>query len=348
MISKSSNIGTAKVALNLDPGVFYQYARNLGFGQLTGIQLPGEQSGSLKRPQNWSGITLPWMSHGYEVEATALQILSAYAAFANGGLLMRPYIIAERRDVYGRTIWSQKPEVVRRAFKESTAEALLPAFEAVVDSGGTAERAAVEGLRIAGKTGTAQKAENGTYARGKYRASFVGFFPADDPQVAIAVILDEPTKSGYGGVVSAPIFGRIAERWISSDPSLAPALPDVPQQTVETFEMPEIRRMPLMAARSFLSANGLQADQYRDADDQFALVANQVPEVGTGVAPATPVEIEIASPTQVDPAAAELTGLSCRHAVNFLLADRNAVRVRGTGRVTEVRRSNSETIVYCR
>ncbi len=322
VISKSSNIGMAKTALRLDPGVFYQYARNLGFGQLTGISLPGEVSGSLKKPKDWSGITLPWMSHGYEVEATALQMLAAYSAFANGGVLMRPYVVAERRDILGRTVWTRKPEIVRRAFRRSTAEALLPAFVAVVDSGGTGRRAAVEGLRIAGKTGTAHKVEAGRYARDKYRASFVGFFPADDPQVAIIVVLDEPKKSGYGGVVSAPIFARIALRWISSDPSLAPELGAHARPVHdETVEVPEIRGIPLIAARSLLTVNGLKADRYRDVSDPFALVSN------------LPVP--------------NLQGLSCRHAVNWLLAMNKPVRVRGSGRVAHVSRSRDQTVVQC-
>ncbi|MFV1979536.1 MAG: penicillin-binding transpeptidase domain-containing protein [Rhodothermia bacterium] len=348
VISKSSNIGTAKTALRLDPGVFYQYARNLGFGQLTGISIPGEVSGSLKKPQDWSGITLPWMSHGYEVEATPLQILAAYSAFANGGVLMRPYVVAERRDVFGRTVWTRKPEVVRRAFKQSTADALLPAFEAVVDSGGTAERAAVEGLRIAGKTGTAQKVEGGRYARGKYRASFVGFFPAEDPQVAIIVILDEPKKSGYGGVVAAPIFGQIAKRWISSDPSLAPELAAHERPVLdEMVEVPEIRGIPLIAARSFLTVNGLKADRYQDVSDPFALVSNLAPEVGTGVARETRVEIRLATLDDSEDRAANLDGLSCRHAVNWLLAENKAVQVLGSGRVTRVSYSRNQTTIRC-
>jgi len=349
VISVSSNIGMAKTAIRLDPSVFYQYARNLGFGQLSGIELPGEDGGSLKKPQDWSGITLPWMSHGYEVEATPLQILAAYAALANGGVLMRPYLVAERRDVLGRTTWTHEPEVLRRAFKKSTAEALMPAFEAVVDSGGTGHRAAVDGLRIAGKTGTAQKAEDGGYAPGKYRATFVGFFPVEDPQVAIVVVLDEPRKSAYGGVVAAPIFSRIARRWVSSSPVLA-VQPSHPAAAIDhnLVEVPEIRQIPLIAARSFLTVNGLKADTYQGPSDQFALVSAQEPGFGTGVAPETKVEIRLASdvlqPVHAD---ANLEGLSCRHAVNWLIAKGRDPRVRGSGRVTRVRRQAERTIVHC-
>ena len=347
VISKSSNIGTAKVALRLDPGVFYQYARNLGFGQLTEIELPGEVSGSLKRPQDWSGITLPWMSHGYEVEATPLQILTAYSAFANNGLLMRPYVVAERRDGYGHTTWSRKPEVIRRAFRQSTAKTLLPAFEAVVDSGGTAEPAAVAGLRIAGKTGTAQKAENGTYARGKYRASFVGFFPADNPQVAIIVVLDEPTKSGYGGIVSAPIFGRIARRWISSDPSLAPTLQDHLRPTDgPKFDHRRDRSAPLLAARSFVrSVSTSEAVTAAEAGVREHIKAGSVGERTSRLMPGDD-EGAVQSVGNVD--AAAFVGLSCREAVNRLVAEGYRVRVNGVGRVIRLADSGGTKIIRCK
>jgi cell division protein FtsI (penicillin-binding protein 3) len=351
VISKSSNIGTAKTALRLDSGIFFQYARNLGFGQLTGVELPGEVSGSLKPPHDWSGITLPWMSHGYEVEVTPLQILAAYSALANGGLLVRPHIVKERRDAVGRVTWSRKPEVIRRAFKSTTAEALIPAFEAVVDSGGTAEKASVPGLRIAGKTGTAQKAENGRYARGKYRASFVGFFPVDKPQVALIVVLDEPQTSGYGGVVSAPIFSAIARRWVSSDPNIAPNLSKHERSHEDRMlEVPEIKQIPLVAARSLLTASGIRIDAYPRVHDQFALVSAHVsdhPDSRQSLEPATLVEVVAEDANTVDRTVPDVTGLSCRHAVNWLLATNRPVQALGSGRVVRVRPGSSRTVITC-
>jgi len=226
---------------------------------------------------------------------------------------------------------------------------LIPAFERVVTDG-TGRAAAVSGLRIAGKTGTAQKTINGTYARGKYRASFVGFFPADDPQVAIVVILDEPSKSGYGGVVAAPIFGRIARRWVSADPSLA--MPNTPHDIVDSgprIEVPEITSRPLAVAVSQLVASGLKVDGYNAGADPFALVALHEPVVGTKVPRETEVELSVnATPLLSDAARGQLKGLSCRHAVNWLIAGNNAVRVRGTGRVHRVAQDGHRTVVYCR
>lgn len=346
VIAVSSNIGVAKVALRVGSSAFYQYARSFGFGQQTGIELPGEVAGTLKKPQDWSGITLPWMSHGYEVEATPLQVLLAYSTLANGGVVYQPYIVAEERDVYGQSVWSHDPKPIRRVFEPSTAEILLPAFERVVTDG-TGTAAAVEGLRIAGKTGTAQKAENGSYAAGKYRATFVGFFPADNPKVALIVVLDEPKKSAYGGIVSAPIFGAIARRWIATMPSVAEQVAPAEHPSERSFvSVPEIRRQPVGVARSRLAVSGLEVAASTPAVNPFALVADQVPPVGTDVQPATAVRIDVSSPSQSEPL--DLVGLSCRHAVNLLVARSAPVRIEGFGRVKRVTSgSRAPTIVHC-
>jgi len=216
VLAKSSNVGMARVVRQMDRGVFYQYARNLGFGQPTWIDLPGEVGGTLRRPSQWSGTSLTSLAIGYEVDATPLQVLSAYSALANDGTLMQPYVLAERRSVTGASLWKAEPTVIRQALQPETVDALRPALIKAVEEG-TATRAQVDGLPIAGKTGTARKAGAGGYTGG-YRSSFVGFFPADDPVVAMIVVLDEPQSHSYGGVVAAPIFQRIAERWAGTFP----------------------------------------------------------------------------------------------------------------------------------
>ena len=219
VIAKSSNVGMAKTAEKIDRGVFFQYARNLGFGQSTWVDLPGEVSGRLKKPSTWSRTSLTSMSIGYEVSVTPLQLLSAYSALANGGLLVEPYVVAERRSVTGDLKWTHRPDSIRRALQPETARALRPAFERAVQNG-TATEAQVNGLRVAGKTGTALKVQSGNYSKDLARASFVGFFPADDPKVALAVIVGEPQTSMYGGAVAAPIFKRVARRWAGTFPDV--------------------------------------------------------------------------------------------------------------------------------
>jgi cell division protein FtsI (penicillin-binding protein 3) len=220
VLSKSSNVGMAKtVQQHLDRGTFYQYARNMGFSTPTWIDLPGEQEGVLKRPNTWSQTTLTSMAIGYEVSVTPLQLATAYSALANGGKLMKPYVVAERRSVRGRTLWQNEPDSIRRVMKRETARRLRPAFERAVESG-TATEAQIEGLQVAGKTGTALQVADGHYTKEQARASFVGFFPADDPEVTLLVIVGSPKTSIYGGAAAAPIFRRVARRWAGTFPSV--------------------------------------------------------------------------------------------------------------------------------
>jgi cell division protein FtsI (penicillin-binding protein 3) len=219
VIAKSSNVGMAKTVKELDRGTFYQYARNMGFSQPTWIDLPGEVGGVLKRPPQWSATTQTSMAIGYEVSVTPLQLITAYSALANGGLLKRPYVVAERRDVTGKTLWENEPETIRRAFREETADTLRSAFERVVENG-TGTNAQIDGLRVAGKTGTALRLADGEYSADETRASFAGFFPADAPEVALLVVLGSPQGGPHGGEVAAPVFRRVARRWAGTFPAV--------------------------------------------------------------------------------------------------------------------------------
>ncbi|HEY5563948.1 MAG TPA: penicillin-binding transpeptidase domain-containing protein, partial [Rhodothermia bacterium] len=231
--------------------------------------------------------------------------------------------------------------------KKSTTEALLPAFERVVTDG-TGKLAAVEGLRIAGKTGTAQKTENGAYVNGKHRATFAGFFPADNPRVALVIVLDEPEKSAYGGIVAAPIFASIARRWMATMPTIAPSTGPADSLTDTSYvSVPEVRRQPVGVAFSRLAVHGLDVADREKPVNPFALVADQMPAEGTDVRPATPVRINVAS-LSAEAQTPDLIGLSCRHAVNMLVAKGIRVRVEGYGRVVRTTgRANAPAIVHC-
>jgi len=211
VIAKSSNIATAEIASRIPKSHFYQYARNLGFGMKTDIELPGESTGLLKKPMEWTQVTQPFMSIGYEMLATPLQIAQAYAAFANNGVLMKPYIVDKIADQYGDVEQHFKATKVRQAIDKKVVAELVPIFKQVVSDSGTASWAQIEGLSVAGKTGTAKMVKNGRYTAA-YRASFVGFFPADAPEYVCFVMLEEPKTSIYGGYTSGPIFRKIAER----------------------------------------------------------------------------------------------------------------------------------------
>ncbi|MGM0545816.1 MAG: penicillin-binding transpeptidase domain-containing protein [Bacteroidota bacterium] len=212
VIQKSSNVATAQIAMRLSKDAFYQYARNLGFGTPTNIDLPNEETGRLPKPYEWSSVSLPWMSIGYEVQTTPLQMAQAYAAFANKGTMMRPYVVEKVVDNQNNTVSKNKATPVRKIAEESTIEKLYPIFKDVVSDSGTADLAQVNGLSIVGKTGTAQKYISGQY-RNEYRSSFIGVFPADDPKYVALVVLDDPdTYPPYGGVTAGPIFRETAKR----------------------------------------------------------------------------------------------------------------------------------------
>jgi cell division protein FtsI/penicillin-binding protein 2 len=208
VISRSSNVGAIKVAQQVGAERFYSYARAFGVGSKTGIGLPGEQPGLLRPPAQWSGVSLASLAIGQEVATTPLQMLMAYTAVANGGTLLRPYVVdAFLKD--GDIRWRAKPQVVRRVVDPSTARRLTKLFVRVVERG-TGQAAAVEGYTVAGKTGTAQKFDRkaGRYAHDRFVASFIGFAPAESPALAMLVLVDEPRGTAYGGTVAAPVFSR--------------------------------------------------------------------------------------------------------------------------------------------
>jgi len=274
VVAQSSNVGMAKTVKQMDRGIFYQYARNMGFSQPTGIDLPGEIGGVLKRTPQWSATTQTSMAIGYEVAVTPLQLLTAYSALANGGRIMKPYVVAETQDQTGTTLWQREPKTIRRAFQEATADTLRSAFERVVTQG-TGTEARIEGLRVAGKTGTALQLTDGEYSADKARASFVGFFPADKPKVALLVMLGSPETSIYGGEVAAPVFRRIARRWAGTFPEVVDRMtPDAqpgsepPLETAErssealpeqSTTMPDLTGVSAHRAVAWLREHGIQA-----------------------------------------------------------------------------------------
>jgi len=210
VIAQSSNIGTTKIAQKLGPAVVYDYAKAFGFGASTSSGLTGEVAGILKPVSRWSKTSISAVPIGQEVCVTALQLASAISVIANGGVYMKPLIVRQVIDKKGEVIKSFEPEIVRKVISEETARTMRDILTAVVEVG-TGKLAQSKFYRLAGKTGTAQKVENGTYSHSKFMASFIGFAPVDDPQIAIVVIVDEPRPYYYGGVVSAPAFKFIAE-----------------------------------------------------------------------------------------------------------------------------------------
>lgn len=210
VVEQSSNIGTCKVAQMLGNDVLYKYIKLFGFGNKSGIDLPGEVSGVAYPPSKWSKVSIANIPMGQGVSVTALQLASEISIIANGGQLMKPFVVRQIRDEYGETIKEFTPVVINKVMSPDTASRIKKILVGVIEEG-TGKLAKVIDFSAAGKTGTAQKIEpNGAYSHDKFIASFIGFAPAEDPLIAVAICLDEPRPYYYGGVVAAPVFKNVA------------------------------------------------------------------------------------------------------------------------------------------
>ena len=213
----SSNIALGKIAMRLGKEKLHRYACNFGVSMKTGIDLPGEESGSIPSVKSrWSDVAIANIGFGQGVSLSPLQIACVYSAVANDGILMKPYAVKAILDDKGDTLKSFGPTPVRRVISESTAHLLVDFMKGVVTTG-SGKRAQVEGVDICGKTGTAQKVKPGGkgYEENSYIASFIGFFPADDPQIVGLITLDSPKTAHLGGSTAAPVFKNASERIVS-------------------------------------------------------------------------------------------------------------------------------------
>lgn len=233
ILVKSSNIGSAKMAMLMGGDKYYEYVRKFGFGDRHGIELPGEICGLVHPPARWDKLTITRMPMGQSVAVTPLQITMGMSVIANGGHLMAPHIIKSVEDLDGTKILEKAPKVVREVVPEKTARFIADALVGVTQPGGTATYARVNGFEVAGKTGTAQKVSaKGGYAAGKYVVSFVGFMPAEDPRFVCLIMVDDAkiaSSLNYGGLVAAPVFSRVAEK-AARHFDLTPTLPPIPLQ----------------------------------------------------------------------------------------------------------------------
>jgi cell division protein FtsI (penicillin-binding protein 3) len=279
VIARSSNVGSVRVGLALGPERLHEWVRRFGFGERTGISLPGESPGLLRRREKWTQVSPASIAIGQEIGVTPLQITRAVAAVASGGALVEPRIVQRVVDAEGNVVYEPPLKPAVRVMSEKTAAVLNEILKAVVVRG-TGTRAALADHVVAGKTGTAQKAGRGGYMQGRYIGSFAGYVPADDPQLAILVMLDEPRPEHYGGLVAAPVFREVAEatlRYLGVPPS-------IPQRTIGIRE-------PVLATISQpppAAATGSTVPDFRGLDARAAIaqaVASglTVRAIGSGV-----------------------------------------------------------------
>lgn len=233
ILEESSNIGVAKLIQRMDDEEYYQYVRSFGFGTFTSIALPGEVTGKLVDLSQWSGQTKTYMSFGYSISVTPLQLTNAFCAIVNGGILYRPQIVKRFVDKNGKVTKENSPVIVRRAISEKTSERMRDILYGAVEKG-TGKQAKIDSLPVGGKTGTSKLVVNGKYSDSQYYSSFVGFYPVDKPTIVCYVMIHKPKGEYYGGLVSAPVFKNIISRIHSLDKGkITPLTPDTEIKTTE-------------------------------------------------------------------------------------------------------------------
>jgi len=334
----SSNVCYAQIGTRVGSERLYRYARLFGFGQPTRVTLPGEAPGQIRPPSRWSARSLATISIGQEVLVTPLQIVMAYAAVANGGTLLRPRLASALVDENGKVVRQFPVEAVRRVVSDETARTFRTFLREAVVSG-TATEASLPWCDVAGKTGTAQKYDegNGGYRSGRYYSSFIGMAPAENPRVVGLVLLDEPRGAYYGGSVAAPVWRDIVTAWAAQGhgPVAIPAavLPTASTPAAPSADpIPDVRLLAADRAAELLRAAGY-APRILGAAGR---VATQTPAPGAIVPAGAIVELTLAPETPAEATVPDVRGLPIRDAVARLSALAIPVgRVTGTGTVVD-------------
>ncbi len=274
---KSSNVVFAQVGDSIPKNVFYKYIRDFGFGNTLGIDLIGEVKGYVPKPKKFNSTTRKYLSHGYGVSVSALQLVNAYATIANDGVMMRPFVVKTILDSKGKILHETHNQKIRKVVSERTARKLKAMLCGVVENG-TGENAMIRGIKIAGKTGTTQQRYKGRYSHQHHLGSFAGFFPADNPKIVIIVIIDQPKVANYyGGSTAAPVFHNIALKWISINSDFATE-EELPEQ--DTVCVPYLKGFYSYDAMQIARDFGLDPILYNLQD---GIISNQIPKPGSYV-----------------------------------------------------------------
>lgn len=343
----SSNIGTVKIAEHIGKQKLYKRARLFGFGEVTGSDFPGETRGQLPNPSTWSNLSLPTISFGQGVAVSPLQITAAYAAVANGGELISPRIIREFRNRDGKVVRSSRVRKIRRALTSETASRLTEILCQVVELG-TGKTAAVPNVRIAGKTGTAQRIQEGGkgYASGKYVASFIGFIADRDPHLVCLVMIDSPVGVYYGAQVASPVFKNIVTRIMNMGNSPVPGtLAEIPEAASRTALLPSVKGMSSHEASEKLRGLGFVPRIIGDP----TIVVKQFPLAGAELNRGANVTLYTNSFTSVRGDSVmipDLSGKSLREAVQDLVQANLKVKVNGSGIVAGQTPEPGTLVVY--
>jgi len=351
IIEKSSNIGVAKLSQKLGAERFFKYARDYGFGIYTGIEINGENRGYLKRPLDFTNGSLEFMAIGYQVAVNALQLTMAYSAIANNGLLMKPYIVKKIISADGNILSENKPSPVRQVISQETAKKLNEMFKGVVEKG-TGTDAKLENVKVAGKTGTTQKLVEGEYSSSSHISSFVGYYPADNPEIIITIIIDDPKNGFYGGKVAAPIFKKIADRinvfygnsGLNSEYVEVKNTETKNEPVSEKYKIiPNLVDMRLSDAILILNEKNIsyeiENNSFENPQSNNVLVVNQNPAGGQRIDENIKVKITAKRNNDVSENIKILTdvrGLSLRKSISKLISEGYAVDINGSGEVVDM------------
>ncbi|NPV71615.1 MAG: stage V sporulation protein D [Firmicutes bacterium] len=299
VVQNSCNPGFVTLGLRVGAQRFYSYLEAFGLTEPTGVDLPGEGVGLTIKPQEIKPVDLAVMSFGQTLTVTPIQLITAMAAIANDGVLMQPHLVREIRSSSGGIAQSLDPVVERRVISVKTAQEMKQALEQVVEKG-TGRQARIDGYRLAGKTGTANKVIGGRIAEGKYISSFVGFGPVEKPRVIALITIDEPVGEYYGGLIAAPVFGGMIGdilRYLEVPPKPRQAASNASKKPVAAAAwVPNVANLPLEDAREAVSAAGLSLR----VEGSGNIVEEQEPAAGTEVPPNSTVRVK-ARPA-IDPA----------------------------------------------
>jgi cell division protein FtsI/penicillin-binding protein 2 len=345
ILANSSDVGAIKLGLRLGAPKFYDYIRAFGFGQPTGVDLPGESRGKLRRLENWTPVSVGSISMGQEVGVTPIQMISAVSAIANGGLIIKPHVVRGLQRGNRLTEPADSQQVPRRVIKETTAASMRRMLEGVVLNG-TGKRAILEGYTSAGKTGTAQKydPETGRYSTHDLIASFVGFAPINTPALTILVQLDSPAGGHEGGVVAAPVFKRVAQQVL--------AYMDVPRDIPVTAETLRVSRM--QAARekdeNLSDASDFEPVQTSSSGafyEQSPAASNAVPAVSAPTAELAEGE-GIPAPQLVGKTVREVTEQCLKLGLTPILVGTGMATAQSPEPGAMVRRGNRITVQFAR
>lgn len=335
IIAKSSNVGVAKIAERTGSTRLYEEFISMGFGQKSALNLFGESSGIFAKLENWDGYSLHSLSFGQSISVTAIQLATAYSAIANGGKLMKPYIIDSYRDDEGKLLESFEPSVLRQVSSKAACDTMLSYIQDVVDDG-TARHIKMDYITVGGKTGTAEKNVEGTrgYSSGKYNAVFVGLFPVEDPQMVIVVFYDEPSHYyRFGSMSAAPTFHKIVENILFMPE--CQILPYNERLMQSSLTMPNLVGQSIHMAEHTLNKYGFL---YKvEGPDSASVIADQFPKAGISVDRNHPITLKLGKSNSdnkqsiIKGTMPNLVGLTLRKAVQLASENGVPIRINGSG-----------------